>query len=580
MNSVQGNASSAEDFAALDMALDALKTNATAWAQTSNAERIAMLNEIKDRTLAVSEGWVEIAVRKKGIPSDSPLAGEEWISGPYAVISACNGLIETLTQMGDKGFLHALPKRTTVTEQLAVTVLPHNLWDRLLLSGVTAEVWMEKGVDEHHLADHTAGAYAAPLSEREGRVALVLGAGNVASIAPLDAMYKLFSEHQVVLLKMNPVNDYLTDYLCAAFRPLIACGALRIVKGGAASGAYLCQHASIDEIHITGAETTHDAIVWGVGEEAVQNRLAATPKINKRVTSELGAVCPTIVVPGPWTQADIRFQAENIATQKLHNSGFNCVAMQMLILPSYWEKKEALMQAVRAVMAAGLPRAAYYPGAAERMQSFVAHSDDATLFDRGEAPACVVVPYQDDGQAWYRSQEIFAPAFSTYEIEGRDAQTYLQAAIDYANTQLHGTLGANILIHPTTIKEMGEQRFQALVADLKYGTVAINTWTGLGFLTTACPWGAFPGHTLADVRSGIGFVHNTFMFDKAERVVVQAPWRPFPRNVLSGVFDLLPKPPWFVTNKTQHITARLMTGFQHKPSWWKLPRIFLNALLG
>jgi len=35
-----------------------------------------------------------------------------------------------------------------------------------------------------------------------------------------------------------------------------------------------------------------------------------------------------------------------------------------------------------------------------------------------------------------------------------------------------------------------------------------------------------------------------------------------------------------VTNKTQHITARLMTGFQHKPSWWKLPRIFLNALLG
>ncbi|MDB9845128.1 aldehyde dehydrogenase, partial [Burkholderiaceae bacterium] len=237
-------------------------------------------------------------------------------------------------------------------------------------------------------------------------------------------------------------------------------------------------------------------------------------------------------------------------------------------------------QAVRAVMAAGLPRAAYYPGAAERMQSFVAHSDDATLFDRGEAPACVVVPYQDDGQAWYRSQEIFAPAFSTYEIEGRDAQTYLQAAIDYANTQLHGTLGANILIHPTTIKEMGEQRFQALVADLKYGTVAINTWTGLGFLTTACPWGAFPGHTLADVRSGIGFVHNTFMFDKAERVVVQAPWRPFPRNVLSGVFDLLPKPPWYVTNKTQHITARLMTGFQHKPSWWKLPRIFLNALLG
>ena len=112
------------------------------------------------------------------------------------------------------------------------------------------------------------------------------------------------------------------------------------------------------------------------------------------------------------------------------------------------------------------------------------------------------------------------------------------------------------------------------------GTIAINAWTGLAFLSTACPWGAFPGHSLQDVSSGIGFVHNTFMFDKPERVVIRAPWRPFPRNLLSGGMTLLPRPPWFVTNRRQHVVGKLLTRFQHRPSWFKLPAIFINALRG
>ena len=43
---------------------------------------------------------------------------------------------------------------------------------------------------------------------------------------------------------------------------------------------------------------------------------------------------------------------------------------------------------------------------------------------------------------------------------------------------------------------------------------------------------------------------------------------------------MLPRPPWFVTNRQQHVVGRLLTGFQHKPSWLKIPRIFLHALLG
>ena len=88
------------------------------------------------------------------------------------------------------------------------------------------------------------------------------------------------------------------------------------------------------------------------------------------------------------------------------------------------------------------------------------------------------------------------------------------------------------------------------------------------------------GHTLDDVQSGIGVVHNTMLFDKTERAVVEAPFRPFPRNLLSLSFTLLPRPPWFVTNRKGAILGKLLVAFQHRPSLLKMPRIFWNALLG
>ena len=123
-------------------------------------------------------------------------------------------------------------------------------------------------------------------------------------------------------------------------------------------------------------------------------------------------------------------------------------------------------------------------------------------------------------------------------------------------------------------------RWNAILSELRYGCIAINGWTGLGFLSTQVPWGAYPGHTLDDVQSGIGFVHNTYMFDNVQRTVVEAPFRPFPRNLLHGSFTLLPRPPWFVTHRRAAEVGRLLTSFQYKPGWLRLPRIFYHALLG
>jgi len=352
-----------------DAALDALNAAKDTWAKTSIADRISLLDQVKDNLMTVATAWAQTATRLKQIPERSPLSGEEWTSGPYAVMLACNALISTLRQMESKTFLKHLSKRQLTTGQLAVKVMPYSIWDHLLLSGVKAEVWMKKSVSVANLHDHTAIAYDIPLAARKGKVALILGAGNIASIAPLDVFQKLFLENQVVILKAHPVNDYLTKFLEVALKPLIDLDALRIVKGDAAAGAYLTTHAIIEELHITGAVATHDAIVWGIGAEGEKNRKENTPQNFKRFTSELGAVCPTIVVPGPWSAADLKFQAEQIATHKLHNSGFNCVACQVLIMPKGWDKAAILMANLNAVVQ-NSNRGAYYPGATDRLDAF------------------------------------------------------------------------------------------------------------------------------------------------------------------------------------------------------------------
>ena len=64
---------------------------------------------------------------------------------------------------------------------------------------------------------------------------------------------KLFVGGKVVVMKANPVNDYLVPHWSRALAPLIHAHVLRIVDGGATVGEYLTHHPRIDEVHVTGS---------------------------------------------------------------------------------------------------------------------------------------------------------------------------------------------------------------------------------------------------------------------------------------------------------------------------------------
>lgn len=538
----------------IDRDLQTLDAAKDAWARLSLERKIALLEALKRSVHALAPQWVERAAEAKGLQPGSPLAGEEWISGPWAVLYALNRYLRTLRGIAARGESPVPKARVRPDGRTVVDVFPHTPYDRLLLSGISAEVWMQRGVTPAGLKRDAAPLYSQ--SAPHGRVALVLGAGNIASIPPLDVLYKLLDGGSVCMLKMNPVNEYLGPIFERAFAPFVDAGYLRFAYGGADVGAYLCGHELVQEIHITGSEATHKAIVASIGA-------------GKRITSELGNVSPTIVIPGPWTDEDIAFQAENIATQKAHNAGFNCIAAQVLILPGSWKLSGTLHDRIVEVFDRMEQRPEYYPGAAQRRTALAGdrtHLRTTVHVDRS----------QIDDPAF--NTEAFCGVLACVEMPG-DMEQYVRDAVAFANERLHGTLGVNVVVHPATMKAY-PQLVDEAIANLRYGCIAVNGWTGIGYFITETPWGAYPGHTLEDVGSGIGVVHNSYFLERTEKSVVHAPFSPFPRSLRSGQFSLLPRPPWFVTNGMQAQIGRALCDFELSPSPARALRIASLAMRG
>lgn len=158
----------------------------------------------------------------------------------------------------------------------------------------------------------------------------------------------------------------------------------------------------------------------------------------------------------------------------------------MLILQQGWEPASALLNQLYRLIAANT-RPDYYPGAENRLTDFRLRARQPLEIARGDALPLIVANTEDDPA--FCQQEVFGPGLSVTRLEADSAESFLRQAIGYANQRLQGTLGANIVIHPRTRKAIGRKRFNALIAELRYGTVAINCWSGVAFLLAPCPWG-------------------------------------------------------------------------------------------
>lgn len=533
----------------VDAVVRRVSQQAKTWQALDREGLIAILASLQKEVHQAAEEWSRLSSEAKQIPAGASYEGEEWLTGPTLVLRYLRLLRDQLLRNGfpqenlstQKVFTENGESETE--EQWVAKVFPFESWDPFLFPGVSAEVWGEPGS-----LPTTAGLRQA----NPPQAAAVFGAGNISSIPPLDFLDQLFRHGRVVIVKLNPINEVLRPCLEKAFRILISAGFLGFVSGDHDIGAELARQPLVKAIHVTGSEAGFHAIRGSGGQE-------------KEYSAELGAVTPVIITPGPWTKKDLRRQAKHLAGMLALNNGYNCLTPKLIITSKHWRQREAFLNELEQALRSLTPRVAWYPGAHERWFRF-AHQYGAQLPPRSaeELPFVLLRDVPLSGEELAMREEAFCGVLTETAIPAADTEEFLELAVSFANEHVYGSLSANLVAAPTAPREAVERA----IARLRYGTVGLNVWAGLGFALASTTWGGFPGSTVENPGSGLDVVHNAFLFDHPQRSVLRAPFRPSRRPVWWPNFRRLPA------------LGRGMVEYEAAPSLGRLLRLLPSAYLG
>jgi acyl-CoA reductase-like NAD-dependent aldehyde dehydrogenase len=363
---------------------------------------------------------------------------------------------------------------------------------------------------------------------RQGGVAAVLGAGNVTGLAVADVVSQVFEHGRAAFVKLHPVHEPLLPVFRAALAPLVDAGLVALVAGGADVARAAIASPAVTHVHLTGGQAAFDAI-------------AAT--LAKPITCELGGVTPWIVVPGRYTTAQLAGQADVVAGSILNNTSFNCIATKCVVTCRGWEQRAAFLELVSRRLAAMPPRPAWYPGAAAAWETVT----ESRLPADGTLPWVFRQGVDPDREPRWLEREWFVPVAAEVPLDAADIEGFCTRATALCR-RLPGSLAASVTV-PESLPKADAQRVERLVEHLEYGTVAVNTWSALGYAFASLPWGGFPGGTISAPRSGIGFVHDPLLLPLVHNSILRAPllvrpaapWLPWHRHgaaVTRGAVDV------------------------------------------
>jgi aldehyde dehydrogenase (NAD(P)+) len=165
-------------------------------------------------------------------------------------------------------------------------------------------------------------------------------------------------------------------------------------------------------------------------------------------------------------------------------------------------------------------------------------------------------------------QEPWCTVLSETGLPGSDDPVaFLEQAVPFVNDKVWGTLCATLVVHPKSLKDPAvSAAVEKAIRNLRYGAVAVNTWPAAVFALGSLPWGGHPSVSPQDIQSGLGWVHNTYMFEDIEKVVLRAPLTNFPPV------------PWVPGHRGVATLGRRLADFELAPSWLKVPGIAAAAM--
>jgi len=542
----------------IDRNINTLRVNSKEFAQISNTKLISLFEESIKNIQGIAYYWATVGAKNKGV-ENTIAEGEEWLGGPFASVFGIQYYIETLKDV-NKPLISDSYNESLNTYK----VFPNNILEKIFFPFISAEVKFNKNISFNEIEKYRGYAMR---YKHEPSITLVLGAGNVSCIPLLDAIYHLVAKRSVVYIKLNPVNDYLLPVFEKVFENFIALGYVVVSKGSLEESQYMVTHKGIDHIHLTGSDETYEHIVYGKKLSESEKKLKSLKKINnKSFSSELGNVTPIIIHPGKWSNSELKFQARKIITAKLNNGGFNCISAQIVILPDGWKHTEKLMKYVKHYMKKVDDRYSYYPKSIDVLNKL----EKDKSYERLNDESCATPHLSREIKAYskFETSEIWGTSIYFKKIEFTNDTDYASKVIAYCNDTLWGNLGATVLIKKYNNKK-NKSITNMYVNNLKYGTVAINEWSAIGFIIPALPWGGYPGNKDNDIQSGKDFVHNSLFFESVQNGIVYSKFR------MSNIID----PLWFVTNKKGKKVFKNLTYFQIDKSFSNFIKLAFSAVI-
>ena len=541
----------------IDRFISTLRTKSKEFNSINNIQLASMLDETISNIKEVSYFWATICSDNKGT-TKTPAEGEEWLGGPFASVLATQYYIKSLTNDDD------LDEGNFNNSENSYKVFPNNFIERITFPFINAKVFFNKSMSFEDINKFRGFSKRYDI---EPSITLVLGAGNFSSIPYLDVLYHLITRRSVILLKLNPVNDYLKPVFEKVFKNFIERGYIIVTNGNINESKYMATHPGINHIHLTGSDKTYEDIVYGRELTGNERSIKTVPKINsKPITSELGNVTPIIIHPGKWSTSDIKYQARKIVTGKLNNNGFNCIAAQVVVLPDGWGHTETLIKYVKYYMNKAKDRKAYYPDSIERLTKL----EKDKSYERVNSLSCTTPHLTREIKAYnkYELDEVWSSTIYFRKIAYSNAEDYVKKSIDYCNNELWGNLGVSVIIKDHNNK-FNKHITNSYIENLKYGTIAINEWAAIGYIIPQLPWGGFPGNKDNDIQSGQSVVHNSMLFESPLKGIVETKFR------ISRLID----PPWFITNRKSRRLFMNLTYFQINNTKINLIKLIFSALI-
>ncbi len=541
----------------IDRFITTLRTKSKEFNSISNVQLASMLEETISNIKEVSFFWATICSDNKGT-TKTPAEGEEWLGGPFASVLATQYYIKSLTNDDD------LAEKKYNSEENSYKVFPNNFTERITFPFIDAKVIFNKSMSFDDINKYRGFSKRYDI---DPSITLVLGAGNFSSIPYLDVLYHLITRKSVILLKLNPVNEYLKPVFEKVFQNFIERGYIIVTTGNIDESKYMATHPGINHIHLTGSDKTFEDIVYGRELTDKERKSKSISKINnKSITSELGNVTPIIIHPGKWSTSDIKYQARKIVTAKLNNNGFNCIAAQIVVLPDGWGQTDTLIKFVKHYMSKAKERKAYYPESIERLEKL----EKDKGYERVNALSCVTPHLTREIKAYskFEIDEVWSSTIYFKKIDYTSIEDFANKAIDYCNDELWGNLGVSVIIKDQD-RKFNKHITNLYIDKLNYGTVAVNEWAAIGYIIPQLPWGGFPGNKDNDIQSGQSVVHNSMLFESPLKGVVNTKFR------ISRLID----PPWFVTNKKARRLFRNLTYYQINNSNINFLKLIFAALV-